>query len=222
MGVRSTTAVPRASTSVRDFGVPDQDELPPGAADDTTRGRILAAGLGYFAELGYHGTSVRDIASASGVQPAALYRHFPGKENILATLIYTGYEGLHRALRTALLNTPPDPRSQLRTFVRVMVVAHTRHWRLALVVNREMHALSDEQAAPSIALDRLIRELIDEVVQRGADQEIFTSPDLDATVTAILDMMVRIATWYRPGHRLSSEAMADVYEDLALRMVRGT
>jgi AcrR family transcriptional regulator len=218
MGVRSATVAARPPSSVEALGVPDEHELPPGSAEPSTRGRILAAGLGYFAELGYHGASIRDIASASGVQPAALYRHFPGKEDVLATLIYTGYDSLHRALRGALLSAPPDPAAQLRTFVRVMVLAHTRHWRLALVVQREMYALSDDRAAPSLAIDRLIRDLIDDVVQRGTAQGVLSPSDSDAAVTALLDMLVRVATWYRPDHRDSPEAIADRYEALALRL----
>ena len=40
-------------------GVP---ALPPRPAADGTRGRILLAGLGLFAEHGFHGTPIRDIA----------------------------------------------------------------------------------------------------------------------------------------------------------------
>ena len=58
-------------------GVP---ALPPRPAADGTRGRILLAGLGLFAEHGYHGTSIRDIAAEAAVQSASLYAHFPSKE----------------------------------------------------------------------------------------------------------------------------------------------
>jgi AcrR family transcriptional regulator len=61
--------------------------LPPRPAPDATRGRILLAGLGLFAEHGFHGTSIRDIAAGTAVQSASLYAHFPSKEAILAELV---------------------------------------------------------------------------------------------------------------------------------------
>ncbi len=46
--------------------------LPPRSAADGTPGRILLAGLGLFAEHGFHGTSIRDIAAEAAVQSASL------------------------------------------------------------------------------------------------------------------------------------------------------
>src|SRR5450432_3077518 len=66
--------------------------LPPRPATDGTRGRILRAGLGLFAEHGFHGTSIRDIAAEAAVQSASLYAHFPSKEAILAELVLAGHE----------------------------------------------------------------------------------------------------------------------------------
>ena len=52
-------------------GVPT---LPPRPAADGTRGRILLAGLGLFAQHGFHGTSIRDIAAEAAVQSAETAR----------------------------------------------------------------------------------------------------------------------------------------------------
>ena len=48
--------------------------LPPRPAADGTRGRILLAGLGLFAQHGFHGTSIRDIAAEAAVQSAETAR----------------------------------------------------------------------------------------------------------------------------------------------------
>ena len=52
-----------------------------------TRTRILDAARELFAEHGYAGTSMRDLAEALGMTKAALYYHFPGKAQILMALV---------------------------------------------------------------------------------------------------------------------------------------
>ncbi len=63
------------------------------------KGQILAAALDVFAEKGYEGGSMREIASHVGVSEAALYRHFTGKEAIFHALIEAfGVAVRHEAL----------------------------------------------------------------------------------------------------------------------------
>jgi AcrR family transcriptional regulator len=52
-----------------------------------TRQEILDAALELFAEHGYDKTSLRQIAEQVGVTKAALYYHFPSKEQILVALL---------------------------------------------------------------------------------------------------------------------------------------
>jgi len=68
------------------------------------RGReaILDATAECFAERGYHGTSMRDIARACGLRPASLYAHWPGKEALLVAVVDRYLGPLERALRTRL------------------------------------------------------------------------------------------------------------------------
>lgn len=53
----------------------------------TTKNRILEAALTLFAENGYDGTSVEQIAKSVGIKAPSLYKHFKGKEDILNALI---------------------------------------------------------------------------------------------------------------------------------------
>ena len=53
----------------------------------TTRDRILNEVLTLFAENGYDGTSVEEIAEKVGIKAPSLYNHFKGKEDILNALI---------------------------------------------------------------------------------------------------------------------------------------
>jgi AcrR family transcriptional regulator len=58
-----------------------------GSSAEITQQRILDAARELFAERGYAGTSIRDIAERLSMTKAALYYHFPGKQDVLAALV---------------------------------------------------------------------------------------------------------------------------------------
>ena len=52
-----------------------------------TKERILETALELFAQNGYLGTSMNDIAARLGVTKAALYKHYAGKQEILERIV---------------------------------------------------------------------------------------------------------------------------------------
>ncbi len=54
---------------------------------DTTRRLVLDAALEMFAEQGYRGTSVRDIAARCGMTHPGLLYHFPSKADLLMAVL---------------------------------------------------------------------------------------------------------------------------------------
>lgn len=55
--------------------------------ENNTKNRILEAALVMFAEYGYKGTNLRDLAANLGLSKSALYKHFVSKEDIWNALI---------------------------------------------------------------------------------------------------------------------------------------
>ena len=53
----------------------------------STKEKILETALTLFAQNGYDGTSVEQIAQDVGIKAPSLYKHFKGKEDILNALI---------------------------------------------------------------------------------------------------------------------------------------
>jgi AcrR family transcriptional regulator len=60
---------------------------PRNADGQRTRQAILDAALDLFAEKGFFGTSLRDVAGAVGVRESALYNYFPGKTALFAAIL---------------------------------------------------------------------------------------------------------------------------------------
>lgn len=51
------------------------------------RAEILSAAAALFAQRGFHGVSIDDIGAAAGLSGPGIYRHFPGKEAVLAQML---------------------------------------------------------------------------------------------------------------------------------------
>jgi AcrR family transcriptional regulator len=64
-----------------------------------TRERIVAETLSLFARIGFHETTVRDIAKAAEVSPASLYQYFESKEEIFVELLDECGDALHSVMR---------------------------------------------------------------------------------------------------------------------------
>ncbi|NKQ51572.1 TetR/AcrR family transcriptional regulator [Amycolatopsis sp. K13G38] len=59
----------------------------PASAELTRRDELLRIAGRVFAQAGYAGTSLRDIADAAGILTGSLYHHFPSKEALAVELI---------------------------------------------------------------------------------------------------------------------------------------
>lgn len=75
---------------------------PRNADGQRTRQAILDAALALFADKGYFGTSLRDVATAVGVRESALYNYFKSKEALFDALILAHEH--NRTLRLASLD----------------------------------------------------------------------------------------------------------------------
>ena len=76
-----------------------------------TRSTVLANAKRLFAQHGYAGVSVRDIAKACGIRAASLYHHFPDKESLyLATMEFAFADKAEVIVDSVSIDGPPQER----------------------------------------------------------------------------------------------------------------
>ncbi|MBI5910959.1 MAG: helix-turn-helix transcriptional regulator, partial [Betaproteobacteria bacterium] len=63
---------------------------------------VLDAAARIFAEHGYSGSSIREIAEACDMQPGSLYYHFAAKEDLLVAVYERGVEEIQAAVVEAV------------------------------------------------------------------------------------------------------------------------
>jgi len=69
-----------------------------GSTAEGTRQRILDAATELFEQRGFAGTSIRDLAVRVGMTKAALYYHFPSKEEVLQALLTPFLDDVDRVI----------------------------------------------------------------------------------------------------------------------------
>jgi AcrR family transcriptional regulator len=74
------------------------------AKSKNRREQILRNAAGLFAQHGYKGTSVRDIAGTCAITEAAIYRHFDSKETLYADVI--AWKAAQYDIKSALESAP--------------------------------------------------------------------------------------------------------------------
>jgi TetR/AcrR family transcriptional regulator, cholesterol catabolism regulator len=171
-----------------------------------------------FAERGYHGTSLADIAGALGMQKASLYHHIASKEDLLWEVARRGADAFHAALDAVPEDAPATEKIRLALRGHLRVVAEQLD--AATVFTREWRALGGDRRAEFIAERRRYEHRVRELFQEGVDGgELRT--DLDVATAALLFLSAAnwAYTWLRPG--ADTDALADRFFAVLLDGMRG-
>ncbi|GAA3788123.1 MULTISPECIES: TetR/AcrR family transcriptional regulator [Amycolatopsis] len=192
-------------------------ELWPEVQPDAAR-RLMLAGVESFARRGYHATTTRDIASAAGMSPAALYVHFPSKAALLFAISKSGHQQTLDLVEDVAKRTD-EPRERMRRIVADFVAWHARRHTVARVVQYELQALPEQEYQVVADLRRRIEHLVRGVIEDGVAQGQFVVADVKTAARAVLSLGVDVARWYSERTGKTPKALGREYADLTLRML---
>jgi TetR/AcrR family transcriptional regulator len=99
--------------------------------------RIQSAARRLFANRGYAGTSMADIAAAAGVSKATVFHHFRSKRALYEALVGDAFAGFREQL-VPLLEADEDLETSLRRFAAAHVERLTRMQGTMRLIAREM------------------------------------------------------------------------------------
>ena len=109
------------------------------AKGERTRRAILEAAKNLFLSQGYTATSMRQIAQAVGVTPAAIYNHFSGKEEIFTSLLQQAapFERVSELFEETAADTPEDLLQQMFRGMVDLLLGHEDYIQLSLIDAQE-------------------------------------------------------------------------------------
>lgn len=190
------------------------------SAPNGTAARILEDAAKLFYENGYHATSMREVAAVVGIKAASVYNHFSGKEEILFEIAHGTMKEMLAGGRAAV-SSASSPEAELRRLVEFHVRYSAQNRLRAKVADDQLHALRPARRKRVQRIRDTYEGLFRDVLRRGRDEHGWQVDDVAVVTFAIATMASGVDVWYRENGRLSADAIASIYGDLAVRAVVG-
>jgi len=156
----------------------------------TRRDDLTRAAARLFAERGFHGTSMGDLAEELGVQKGSLYSHTGSKQQLLFETMLAGAEAFHAALDAVPEDAPAVERIRLALRGHLRVVSEQLD--VATVFTREWRYLDEAYRDQIMAERRRYEERFRALFRDGVESGELRS-DLDAASAALL--LLSAANW---------------------------
>jgi AcrR family transcriptional regulator len=176
---------------------------------------IRRAGLRLIYEHGYEAMSLRQLAAEVGIQSGSLYNHIATKQDLLFDLVREHINELLRQLDRALQGKEL-PIEKLRAFVTFHVTYHMTKKREVFIANSELRSLEPKNYDAIVTLRSAYEQRLAQILSEGVADGTFEVTDVQVATFAILALLTGICSWYRPGGRLTREAIVAAHEKLVL------
>jgi len=189
------------------------------AATGAAATALRRAALELFAERGFHGTSMRDIAARAGCSVSHVYYYFPSKGDVLRVMMVGIVEDLLADLDAALAGAGAEPRARLVAIVRAQVLFHCRRQAEAFVGRSELRSLAPGDRPEVIGRYDRVTAIFRDTIAEGEGAGVFRCAFVAQATHALVTMCNAVSAWWRPDGELSPERLAERYAALALAML---
>ncbi len=184
--------------------------------------QILEAAAEAIAQHGFHGMTMRGLASATGMALANFYNYFESKEALLFELNTRAFVALSETMEAEMAKSA-DPQEQLYLFIANHVEYFVQHTAVMRVLVHEAARLeaADKSAIRLIKdayferLRSIVAHIVEPIGEANASQ-------LDRMTYCVFGMMNWVYAWYEPSLHGSSVDVARTIYDLAMSGLFGS
>ena len=180
------------------------------------RRNILKKAAALFAEKGYSGTTIIDLATACASSRGALYHYFESKEEILFHILDEHVEFLFNSVERTLADIG-DPLEQCRALISEMVVRNAESVHEQVVLLNHLNQLNPKQQRGIIAKQRKITELASDILIRIDQQHRITMRTKKIYTMMLFGIINYTFTWYDPKGPVGPQEYADITADLFIK-----
>ncbi len=169
-----------------------------------------------FRERGYNATSMRDLATAIGIEPASLYSHIRSKEEILQTICFQIANKLFAAVEgIETSNLPPDKKLKKAITAHINVIKDNVD-ASAIFIN-DWQYLSEPYLNKFKLLRKKYENIFKKIIQEGIEKNVFKNIDEKITFLTIFSALNWSYNWYKASGSITPEGISENLSNLILK-----
>jgi len=184
----------------------------------TCREDLLAVAIDLFAERGFKGTSMRNVADALGVSVSNIYHYFGSKEGLWLAILEHSVKDLPRRLAAAANEGGDDPIQRFRALLTEHLKLSIRHLKESQIFFIDQSMLSPE----GMRVNRKIQKAVLDIYVReiGAlNSSAQSKNDIKILAFNVLGLINWHLRWYREGGPLPADMVRQRIIDFAMQGV---
>ena len=172
-----------------------------------------------FFDRGYDATSLRQVASAVGLMVGSLYNHIDSKEHLLLQIMGGIIDDLMEGTRAAI-QVDGDAVDKLQAALASHLRFHAERAQEVFIGNAELRSLSDGARQVVVEKRHEYELLLLELIENAGRAGLADILDARIHVYSFVAQATHIASWYKPGGRMTLDEIVAIYTKLALRELK--
>ncbi len=169
-----------------------------------------------FAQQGYKGTSLRDIAEEAQITKAALFYHFPNKEAMYDRIVLHGLERLLDSVMTATAQERTAI-GKVRAFMLTTADYYTRDRDAWVTGSNAFHTTEESDArVKGLVLRDQYEKHLRNCIQQGIASGEFRDVDAAMAGRLLLSSINSMSRWHKVGGPLSARDVVEQFLDIVL------
>lgn len=169
---------------------------------------IIVQAAKLFKEKGYKAASMRELATALGVEAASLYNHIESKNELLNAIcmnVANRYTSNINSIESEQSTVIKKFEKLLRFHVKEMMV----NYEEVYVTDHDWRNMEEPHLSEYREMRRNYRKQFASVVQKGIDQKEIKPIDANSIVMISINAIAAVDQWHRIVHKVNSKDLED-------------
>jgi TetR/AcrR family transcriptional regulator, fatty acid metabolism regulator protein len=157
------------------------------------RDQLVDCAIEAMAELGFHGTSVAEVARRAGVSKGVVTYHFAAKDDLILAVVAHVFDSITESLEAHLKGT--TPKAFVTDYITAWVDYYRTHTRYMIAIAEIWTSFRDESGRQHFGRDAVADELtiVEHVLKLGqaeGHRGVFSARVMAVTIKSALDALL--------------------------------